>query len=149
MKALPTGAAVRERTTGKLGRIVTTPRNSLQLHGHRYVLFDGEVTARNMRVSALAYVASRYETARMWEQRGTGDWQKLAGKWAGARAEHAFVGRLELIVRDAGDAPAAPGIPTYGWEVYGGAKYRDLLATGGADSFEAAKAAAEEAAAKV
>ena len=59
------------------------------------------------------------------------------------RAEQAFVGEHELV---AFDLPEGEELPAeIGWEVFGGPNRQEQLATGRAETFEEAKAAAEAA----
>jgi hypothetical protein len=61
--------------------------------------------------------------------------------WSARRAEHAFVGGYELI---AFDLPATAHDPAeIGFELFGPPDYGTLIATGRAETFDLARAAAE------
>jgi hypothetical protein len=69
-------------------------------------------------------------------------WKRLAAMWSAEQAEHAHVAGYELT---AFVVPADPGKGwprEIGWEVHGGTKLLDLVATGKAASFDEAKALA-------
>ncbi len=59
------------------------------------------------------------------------------------RAEHAIIGGFELIAYDLPETPWSPR--TLGWELFTGPDLHDLVDQGNAETFEAAKAAAEAA----
>lgn len=65
------------------------------------------------------------------------EWKPAAGN---PNSQQAFVGEFELLV-----FPLAADPNQIGWELYGRSDQRPLLASGEADSADAAKAAAEEA----
>jgi hypothetical protein len=68
-------------------------------------------------------------------------WMPDSEFWSAKRAEHAFVGGYELI---AFDLPATARDPAeIGFEVFGPPDYGTLIATGRAETFERARAAAE------
>lgn len=68
-------------------------------------------------------------------------WRKLSEMWSATSAERAIVGAYELI---AFDIPAAGPHPRIiAWELHTGPQFMTGVAGGSADSFEAAKAAAE------
>jgi len=64
--------------------------------------------------------------------------------WSADQAGKAVVGKFELV---AFDIPSSPNFPTreIRWELFGGAKRQTQLARGQAQSFDDAKAAAEDA----
>jgi hypothetical protein len=66
--AIPIDAAVRCRTTGKLGRRVKAASH-LQRRACILVQFDGEMSPRTVRMDSLHYVARRYSTAKQWAER--------------------------------------------------------------------------------
>ncbi len=71
-------------------------------------------------------------------------WQPDPGFPNANRAEHAIIGGFELI---AYELPAAPSVSprVIGWELFTGPDLHNLVARGDAETFDAAKAAAEEA----
>ncbi len=71
-------------------------------------------------------------------------WQPDPGFSNADRAEHAIIGGFELIAYDLPETPkGAPHV--VGWELFTGPDLQDLVARGDAETFDAAKAAAEEA----
>ncbi len=71
-------------------------------------------------------------------------WQPDPGFPNANRAEHAIIEGFELI---AYELPAAPSVSprVIGWELFTGPDLHTLVDQGGAETFDAAKAAAEEA----
>ena len=68
-------------------------------------------------------------------------WRPDSEFWSANRAEHRFADGYELV---AFDLPAANDYPAIiGWELFGGADYRTLVALGQAASLSEAKAACE------
>ena len=72
-------------------------------------------------------------------------WTRLGAMWSAEQAEHAHVAGYELTAFVLAADRAKGWDRQIGWEVHGGAKLLDLIATGDADSFENAKAQAEAA----
>jgi hypothetical protein len=69
-------------------------------------------------------------------------WKCLAAMWSAEQAEHARVPGYELTAFVVPADPAKGWEREIGWEVHGGAKLVDLVAKGGADSIDDAKAQA-------
>ncbi len=69
-------------------------------------------------------------------------WHRLSEMWSATSAERAFVGPYELIAFDT--PPSGPHPRIIAWEMYTGPKFMSGVAGGPADSFEAAKDAAEQ-----
>lgn len=65
MSRIPTGAAVRNMTTGKLGRTIQNPGGNIR--GHVWVQWDGERDRQTVSLHNIALVADTYDTARVWE----------------------------------------------------------------------------------
>lgn len=70
-------------------------------------------------------------------------WRRLVEMWGPKQAVHARVGRHELIAWDASNLTDRGMMAEFGWELYTGPRLFDLVAKGAADSFAAAKQAAE------
>ena len=63
--AIRTGAAVRDKASGRLGR---TFRNSAgNIRGHLFVQWDGDRDRQTVCMSDVTFVAAEYETAKAWE----------------------------------------------------------------------------------
>jgi len=61
------------------------------------------------------------------------------------RAEYALVHDHELIVWHAAEHEVSEQLPRYGWRLYSGPRLGIVVASGAAESYEAAKAAVEAA----
>jgi hypothetical protein len=72
-------------------------------------------------------------------------WVPLDAMWSAEQAEHACVAGYELTAFVLAADRAKGWDREIGWEVHGGAKLLDLIATCSANSFEDAKAQAEAA----
>ena len=70
-------------------------------------------------------------------------WQRDPEFSRANRAEHALVGDYELIAFDLPATLAGPAV--IGWELFGPPRHQELIAHGEAQTFDAAKAAAERA----
>lgn len=68
-------------------------------------------------------------------------WRKLSEMWSATSAQRAIVDAYELIAFDI--PPAGPHPRIIAWELHTGPQFMTGVAGGPADSFEAAKAAAE------
>lgn len=66
------------------------------------------------------------------------DWKNDLEFWSAKRAESVKVGAYQLVAFD-----LSPHSPEIGWELFTGPKLRDLVATGHAETFEAAQKMAE------
>jgi hypothetical protein len=76
-------------------------------------------------------------------EHGEVTWQTDSEFMGANHAEHAIVGDYELLVFD---LPAdCSGAAVIGWELFGPPRHQELIAQGEAQTFEAAKAAAERA----
>lgn len=64
--SIPIGAGVREKASGRPGRVIAVGRHHL-MRGERAVQFDGEILWRPVRLAQLDYVARRYTTMRTWD----------------------------------------------------------------------------------
>jgi hypothetical protein len=70
-------------------------------------------------------------------------WQRDPEFIGANHAEHAMVGDYELLVFDLPADRAGPAV--IGWELFGPPRHQELIAHGEAQTFEDAKAAAENA----
>lgn len=74
---------------------------------------------------------------------GAPTWRHEPEFWSATKAEHAIVGKYELVAFDL--PPHGPTPRIIGWEVFTGSKFYDQVAKGDAESFDNAKTAAEAA----
>ena len=73
------------------------------------------------------------------------DWRRLGAMWSAEQAEHALIPGYELTAFVLPADPANGWERQIGWEVHSGARLLDLVAKGGAASFEDAKEKAKAA----
>jgi hypothetical protein len=71
------------------------------------------------------------------------DWQRDPEFIGANRAERALIGDYELVVFDLPADRAGPAV--IGWELFGPPRHQELIAHGEAQTFDAAKVAAERA----
>ena len=76
-------------------------------------------------------------------EHGEVTWQTDSEFIGANHAEHAMVGDYELLVFDLPADCAGPAV--IGWELFGPPRHQELIAQGEAQTFDAAKAAAEHA----
>jgi hypothetical protein len=80
----------------------------------------------------------------MIAQRPLIQWTPDSGFWSAEQAEHAVVGKYELVAFNLEPTPQFPA-RDIGWELFGPPRRRTRLAAGTCATFGGAKAAAERA----
>lgn len=65
MKGIRSGAGVRHKGTGKLGR--TFKQHAGKIRGTVWVQWDGERDRQTVAISDVALVANDYDTAKAWD----------------------------------------------------------------------------------
>lgn len=65
MSQIKTGAGVRHKGTGKLGRTFRNPDGNIR--GHIFVQWDGERDRQTVSIHHVTLVADDYETAKTWD----------------------------------------------------------------------------------
>jgi hypothetical protein len=79
MSTIRIGAGVRDKATGRLGRVF---RNSAgNMRGYLFVQWDGDRDRKTVRISGVSLVADKYETAKNWEASVAEG--RVSSKWAG------------------------------------------------------------------
>lgn len=65
MKGIPTGAGVRHKGTGTLGRTFRNPGGNIR--GHLFVQWDGARDRETVSQHDVTLVATDYDTAKAWD----------------------------------------------------------------------------------
>jgi hypothetical protein len=81
-RRIPSGAAVRDIATGRLGRTFCNADGNIR--GHLFVKWDGDRGRKTVRLSDVMLVANKYDAAKVWEvAEAAGDVRRTAS-WSGA-----------------------------------------------------------------